>query len=172
MSTSTSTTPWLLDPTAVSVDPHCTGYYMRLACAGETVINIISFIVLFFYPQQVLQLCVSSPSEVTASSIFLVQVIGALILALTPQLMAVYPNNRRISIDSRPMAYLAYMSAELLMIPLILYQSLQSPTKAGISPGLLQLVALGFTPFVAWRFYSLFINPSVMGRYKTPSKQL
>jgi hypothetical protein len=164
-------TSLLSSSSSVQVDPKAPGTFIRYAMAMEGGLNILGGLSMLLKPEVLLGLMVSKPSHVTDISSSMMQWLGAITLGLTPQLFLAIPNTRG-AMESRRMAYYTLGAGELALIPVFLWQALgpNAGSGLGFTPKALLLVTSNLLPPLLLRAYVLFVNPSLLGRYREGAK--
>ncbi|KAK4687291.1 hypothetical protein P7C73_g2809, partial [Tremellales sp. Uapishka_1] len=154
----------------ISLDAHHPGTTVRRAIILEAFLNLLSF-PLLTHTRTVLSLLLLHPHHINPSSVLFARLFGGIIIGgLTPLLLCAVPNTR-IGIDSRRTAYIALGLGEVLLIPLLVHQAtLGGKGDAALSPTA-AIVSIGMLlPPLLWRVYTLFIAPTMLGRYQEAKK--
>lgn len=146
---------------------------IQTALAFEAVLNLPAIISLLFFPSAVLKpaLATSLPSlEINATTILLARSLGAIILALTPQLLLAYPNNKDCA-AKRKIAYVTLGAGEAALVPLLLWEAFRvsDEVKAvgggdgGLSRSACLMASASLVPILAWRVFLFGVKPHLFG---------
>lgn len=146
---------------------------IQTALVLESILNLPAIISLLFFPTAVLKpaLATSLPSlELNATTILLARSLGAIIFALTPQLLLAYPNTKD-CVAKRKIAYVTLGAGEAALVPLLLWEAFRASDEvkavAGGAGGLGRSVCLMasacLVPILVWRVYLFGVKPHLFG---------
>lgn len=146
---------------------------IQTAFALEALLNLPAILALLFFPTQTLTPILATPLpslELNATTTLLARSLGAVILALTPQLLLGYPNTKDCA-AKRKIAYITLGVGEAALVPLLLWEAFRASDKSkavGVWAGGLGrracLVAAGnLVPLLVWRAYVFWVRPEWFG---------
>ena len=146
---------------------------IQTAFAVEALFNVFGGVSLCVFPTAVLSRFLASPLpslELNATSILLARSLGLLILALTPQLLFAYPNNKD-CVGKRRTVYLTLGAGEMGLVPLLLWEAFRASDESkaagvwagGLSRNAALISAANLVPILAWRIYVFQFKPHWFG---------
>ncbi len=146
---------------------------IQTAFALEALVNLPAIISLLFFPNATLKHFLASPLpslELNATSIFLARSLGAMVLALTPQLLLAYPNSKN-CVAQRKIAYVTLGAGEAALVPLLLWEAFRASDQSkaagvwagGLSKRACLVSAANLVPVLAWRIYVFGVKPHWFG---------
>ncbi|KAF2800860.1 hypothetical protein K505DRAFT_227735 [Melanomma pulvis-pyrius CBS 109.77] len=152
-------------PHRLTLDPNSRGTIIRYALGIESVLNLIFGALLFLYPTSVLEFLVSDHSLITPLSTSIVQIIAALIFALSIPMAFAVPNTRR-GIEMRAPMYYYMGGAEVFLTGLFAYFAfVKSEGETGLSADALVTLMVNLAPPLAFRAFVLWVKPGWIGKY-------
>jgi len=146
---------------------------IQTALALEAFLNLPAIISLLFFPSAVLKPVLASPLpslELNATTILLARSLGAVILALTPQLLLAYPNTKDCA-AKRKVAYVTLGVGEAALVPLLLWEAFRASDQSkavgvwagGLGRRACLVSAANLVPLLAWRLYVFWVKPQWFG---------
>ena len=137
----------------------------------ESLLNVTAIVPLVFYPASVLRPVlatnsISSALALNATTTFVARCAGALIFALTPQLLLALPDTKD-CVGKRKLVYYTLGLGEAALIPLFLREAFREGAHGELG-GLTQRAALlcagALIPPMAWRVFVFTWKPHWFGR--------
>ncbi|KAA6410610.1 MAG: hypothetical protein FRX48_06032 [Lasallia pustulata] len=148
-------------PSPITLDPHHPGTLIRRLMALEAAVNILSAIPMLLYPSSIVSHLTSSGTA-PPSTTQLTQWLGALILALTPQLLLALPNTKT-AIESRATVYVTLGPGEAMLISIMLWQAWAGEEGGLSARALVRAAGILVGPLVG-RGWVLGWRPELLGR--------
>ena len=136
---------------------------IQSALALEALLNVPAIVSLSFYPNHTINRFAVAPypnSKINGTTEFLARSLGLLILALTPQLLLAYPNNKD-CVGKRKLAYVTLGTGEAMLIPLLLWEAYRADDESkaaevwagGLSRSFCLVAIASLAIVLAWRIY-------------------
>lgn len=146
---------------------------IQKALVIEAFVNLLAIISLLFFPSAVLKPALAShlPSlELNATTLLLARSLGAMVLALTPQLLLAYPNSKDCA-AKRKIAYVTLGAGEAALVPLLLWEAFRASDQSkaagvwagGLGRNTCLVSAANLLPPLAWRIYVFLVKPQWFG---------
>lgn len=159
-----------LDSQTVEIDPSAPGTVVRYAMLLESILNLPFAVFCLAYPRVGLEFFFTNPSEVTPAAESLLQLYGLVPVFLSVILWAACQNTQS-GIESRRLTYYMFLSAEIMMISLWVWQGwVIGEEKSGWKKSGLQAAIVNIAPLVLFRSFALFVKPEWFGRYRVKAK--
>jgi hypothetical protein len=142
------------------------GLAVRRALIIESLLNFGSF-PLITHTRQILGLLLLHPSYITPGTLFFARALGlAVVGILTPLLLAGVPSTRS-GIESRRTIYTALGLGEIMLIPYLVMEAMKGGKEdAAISVKVAVGAIMALAPPLAWRGYTMYMRPEMMGGYE------